>query len=117
MRGRESACDRLVRLRRFRVTTLRHTECRRVVGWSRMSGITLLWGGGSSGRASCCCGGRPRSAGGKRVGGAGACARCGDGVGSRRLGGSGDFGRRGERNRRLGLVGLHQCRGGQGLGV
>jgi hypothetical protein len=34
MRGRESACDRLVRLRRFRVTTLRHSVCRRVVGWS-----------------------------------------------------------------------------------
>jgi len=33
MRGRESACDRLVRLRRFRVTPLRHTKCRRGVDW------------------------------------------------------------------------------------
>ena len=79
----------------------------------RISGITLLWGSGSSGRAGCSAG----SAGRDGVGGAGACARCGEGVGGRRLGGGGDSGRRGECNRCLGLVILHQCRSGQGLGV
>ncbi len=33
MRGRESAWNRLVRLRGFRVTTLRHSVCRRVEDW------------------------------------------------------------------------------------
>jgi len=82
-----------------------------------VSGIIPLWSGcgsaGSGGRA----GRRAGFAGRDGVGGAGTCARCRERVGGRRLGGGGDSGRRGECNGRLGLVILHQCRGGQGLGV
>jgi hypothetical protein len=106
VRGRESACDRSVRLRWFRVSTLRHSVCRRVED-CRVSGIIPLWSGcgsaGSGGRAGSSAG----FAGRDGVGGAGTCARCRERVGGRRLGGSGDFGRRGECNRRLGLVILH----------
>jgi hypothetical protein len=91
VRGRESACDRLVRLRWFRVSTLRHSVCRRVED-CRVSGIIPLWsgygGGGSSGSAGSGgrAGRRAGFAGRDGVGGASACARCGDGVGGSRLG-------------------------------
>jgi hypothetical protein len=88
-----------------------------------VSVIIPLWsgygGGGSSGSAGSGgrAGRRAGFAGRDGVGGAGTCARRGTWVGGRRLGGGGDSGRRGECNGRLGLVILHQCRGGQGLGV